>query len=131
MIGSQSTAPLLWPPIQQFGVSLVAGLFPQNGTPVESPAHGIARFELTDDGRIIGIGTGGQVLSEVVVNQEPPAPLHPEMTMREQAIAEEGERAAVAAKHAEAGRERERERQRRNDERENAEFARRQAAISR
>ncbi len=53
------------------------------------------------------------------------------MTMREQAIAEEGERAAVAAKHAEAGRERERERQRRNDERENAEFARRQAAISR
>jgi hypothetical protein len=121
--------PLLWPLPQQFGVALM-GMFPANGSPVESVARGVSRFELID-GVIRAIGANGEVLESIAVDQPVPPPLHPEMTLREQALAEEAERAAVAAKHAEDGRARERERQRLNDARENSEFARRQQAISR
>jgi hypothetical protein len=53
------------------------------------------------------------------------------MTMREQALAEEAERAAVAARHADDTRARELERQRMNDRRHNEEFLRQQQSISR
>jgi hypothetical protein len=129
VVGSQSTAPLLWPPIQQISVGLVQGLFPRNGS-VESPVHGVQRFELID-GVIRAIGANGEVLESIAVDQPVVPALHPEMTLREQALAEEPVRTAEAARHAEEGRARERERQRRNDERENAEFMRRQEAISR
>jgi hypothetical protein len=131
VVDSTAAAPLLWPLPVQFSVGLVQGLFPANGS-VRGPTPGsVLRFDLTDDGRIIGIGHNGEVLSEVAVNAPSPPPLHPEMSLREQALAEEGERAAVAAQHAEAGRAREAERQRLSDKSHNEEMARRAAAISR
>jgi hypothetical protein len=129
-VEGDGAAPLLWPPVVQLGAQLVSGLFPRNGTPLDTPAGGILRFELTDDGRIKKIGMDGQVISEMLVDQPVVEPLHPEMSMREQSLAEEAARTAEAARYAEAGRAREAERQRLNDARENAEFARRQSALS-
>jgi hypothetical protein len=121
--------PLLWPIPQQFGVGLVAGLFPRNGS-VESPTRGVQRFELID-GVIRAIGANGAILESVLVEQPVVEPLHPEMSLREQALAEEAERAAVAARHADDARAREVERQRSNDRRHNKEFLRQQQSISR
>jgi hypothetical protein len=53
------------------------------------------------------------------------------MTMREQALAEEAERTAVAVKHANDARAREVERERLNSVRHNEEVLRRQQSISR
>jgi hypothetical protein len=122
--------PLLWPLQQQFGVGLVAGLFPANGTPFDGAAGGIARFALVD-GVSRKIGHDGQVIGEVLTDQPVVPPLHEPMTMREQALAEEAERAAVAARHADDTRARELERQRMNDRRHNEEFLRQQQSISR
>ena len=128
-VEGSGTAPLLWPPLVQFGVGLVAGLFPNNGSPV-GPARGILRFELVD-GVIKKIGMDGQVIGEVLTDQPVVEPLHPEMTMREQALAEEAERTAVAVKHANDARAREVERERLNSVRHNEEVLRRQQSISR
>jgi hypothetical protein len=65
------------------------------------------------------------------VNQAPPPALHPEMTLREQRLQEQSENAIELARHAEDSRARERKRQQLNDARDNAEFVRRQEAISR
>jgi hypothetical protein len=121
--------PLLWPLQQQFGVGLVAGLFPRNGS-VDGPAGGVVRFEMVD-GVIRKIGMDGKVIGEVLADQPVVEPLHPEMTLREQALAEQDARAVELAKHADDSRAREAERQRLNDRRHNEEFLRQQQSISR
>jgi hypothetical protein len=128
VIGSSAPAELLWPPVVQFGVQMM-GLFPGNGN-IAGPVQGIARFELVD-GVIRAIGANGEVLESIAVDQPAVEPLHAEMTMREQALQEQAERAVELARHADDSRARERERQRLNDARENTEFVKRQQAISR
>jgi hypothetical protein len=82
------------------------------------------------DGCVRKIGMDGQLIDEAPIGP-PPEPLHPEMSMREQALQEQEERAVEIARHAADSMARERERERRNDERHNAELQRRQEAISR
>jgi hypothetical protein len=122
--------PLLWPLPVQFGVQLVAGLFPGNGTSVESVARGVQRFEM-DGTTIRAIDVNGKVIDEVAVDQPTVPPLRETLSLREQRLQEQSETAIELARHADDSRARERERQRLNDARENAEFVKRQQAISR
>jgi hypothetical protein len=126
-IDTQSALPLLWP-LPQPPISLgVISLFAPNGSVQRDPSRAVLRFEMVD-GVVRKIGMDGQIIEEPPMLQL--QPLHEPMSMREQALAEEAERTAVAAKHADDVRVREAGRQRLNDERDAAEFARRQAAIS-
>jgi hypothetical protein len=61
----------------------------------------------------------------------PPEPLHAEMSMREQALQEQAERAVEIEKHIADGAAREHERERMNAARHNEEIQRRAQAISR
>jgi hypothetical protein len=75
------------------------------------------------DGVVCEIGC--EPLSTVV-----PEPLFPTTTLREQALAAQAERAVEAERCRADGIAREKERGRRNEEREQAEFVRRQEALS-
>jgi hypothetical protein len=127
-IDTQAALPLLWP-LPQPPISLgMISLFAPNGTPQRDPSRAVLRFEMGEDGVVRKIGLDGQPIEEKPMVQL--QPLHEPMSMREQALQEQAERAVEIAKYAEDGRAREAGRQRLNDERDNAEFARRQAAIS-
>jgi hypothetical protein len=125
VVGSQSAVPLLWPLPQHIGLELVGSLFPRNGTPVPLNEQCLG-FEV----RVID---GVDVVCEI---GRPPiytgevAPLHPEMSLREQKLAEEAVRTVESAKHAAEGRAREREREHMSSISHNEELRRRQEGIS-
>jgi hypothetical protein len=105
VVGSEASAPLLWPVVKSIGLALI-GMFPSNGSmPITEECLG---FEMRD-GVVCEIGKPPPFT-------DPVAPLHPEMSLREQAIEQEAERAIAAERHANAGREREKRREELNAE---------------
>jgi hypothetical protein len=122
VVGSQASPPLLWPVTESIGLAIVAGLFMPNGSVHRDPSTPCLGFEMRD-GVVCEIG---KPTPSIV----PDEPLHEPLSLREQALAEQAERAVELAKHAADSIAREKERERMSDERHNAEIRRRQEAIS-
>jgi hypothetical protein len=96
---------------------------PRNGSVERDPATPCLGFEMRD-GVVCEIG-------KPTPSTVPDEPLHEPLSLREQALIEQEQRAVDLAKHAADSIAREKERERRNDERHNEEIRRRQEAISR
>jgi hypothetical protein len=120
-IGTEFSPPLLWPVVQPISLGVIS-MFAPNGSVQRDPSQPCLGFEMRD-GIVCEIGKDAPPTV-------PPEPLHAPMTLREQALAEQEERAVELAKHAADSIAREKERERMNDARHNAEIARRAQAIS-
>lgn len=125
VIGSDAVAPLLWPVRKNLGLEMVSGLFPSNGSIHDDTP--VLRFEFID-GVVRKVGMDGQLIDEKPM--VPLEPLHPEISLRDQRLAEQRETAIELERHAADGIAREKERERLNSVRHNEELQRRQEAIS-